>query len=159
MIRKFKVTLTRGPVSAVYLISYFRSERPDSVDSSGSESEFVRQDGSPVTFNDVHIDQLAAAVKEHAEKNEAVGVIDEVTGQREFQIKLEGEGFRADYIVIYHPGNAVPFVKSSSGNPENRLPDGTVIPFAQLRAEDLKTFVGSTAKSNGLNFDFRDLDE
>ena len=159
MIRKFKITLRRDVVAASHLVTYSDNERPLMVKGSGDTGGFVRADGSQVDFHDIHMDKLAEAVKEQAEECESEGLIEEVTGKREFQIRLEGGGFETDFTVIYHPGNTVPMVTSSGGNPDIPLPDGSTIPFSKLNPTELKSFVESMAKSNGLNFEFTDLYE
>lgn len=159
MNRKFRITLSRGDAQAVYLASYGDNERPTAVKCTGDGAAFIRKDESPVTFADTHLDKLAGAVKELAEECGAEGVIEDVTGTRGYQIRLEGKDFNADYRVIYHPGNSVPVVTSSSGNPDIPLPDGSIIAFSKISAVDLKSFVASMAKTNGLNFEFVDLYE
>ncbi|RYD29937.1 MAG: hypothetical protein EOP87_17465, partial [Verrucomicrobiaceae bacterium] len=98
-IRKFKVTITRGDETASHLVSYSGNERPQVVKSFGAADAFVRKDGSVVDFHDVHMDKLAEAVKEHSEECGAEGVIEEVTGKREFRIRLEGAGYDAGFNV------------------------------------------------------------
>lgn len=159
MNRKFKITLNRDSARASHVVCYSENEHPVSTRISGDESEFLRPDGTAVSFATVHMDKLAQAVKEQSEECGANGVIEEVTGNREFRIKLNGNGFLADYHVIYHPGNGNPVVTSSADNADVPLPDGSLIPFNKLGAGDLKSFVASMAKSNGLNFEFVDLDE
>lgn len=157
MTRKFKITIRRDDATATHLVTYSENERPLVIKGSGDTAAFVRKDDSQVDFHDVHMDKLAEAVKEQSEECGAEGVIEEVTGRREFQIRLAGGDFRTDYTVIYHPGNAVPVVTSSAGNPDIPLPDGTTIPFSKLNPTELKSFVESMAKTNGLNFEFTDL--
>lgn len=159
MTRKFKIKLTREDALATHLVTYSENERPLLIKGNGDTDAFVRTDNSQVDFHDVHMDKLAEAVKEQAEECGAEGVIEEVTGRREFQIRLEGGDFKTDYSVIYHPGNAVPVVTSSAGNPDIPLPDGTAIPFSKLNPTELKSFLESMAKTNGLNFEFTDLYE
>lgn len=159
MTRKFKITIIRGDTRAAHLVTYSENERPLMVKSIGDAGAFVRKDGGPVDFHDVHMDKLAEALKEQTEECGAEGVIEEVTGKREFQIRLAGADFNADFSVIYHPGNAIPVVSSPGGDPNVALPDGSTIPFSKLSAEDLKSFVASMAKTNGLNFEFVDLYE
>lgn len=159
MTRKFKITTTREDLKASHLVTYSENEKPLVVKSTGDAAAFVRKDGSVIDFHDVHMDKLAEAVKEQTEECGAEGVIEEVTGKREFQIRLEGTDFTTDFNVIYHPGNAVPVVTSSGGNPDVPLPDGTTIPFSKLNPTEIKSFVESMAKTNGLNFEFVDLYE
>ncbi|RYD21563.1 MAG: hypothetical protein EOP88_10915 [Verrucomicrobiaceae bacterium] len=159
MTRKFKITITRGDAVASHLVTYSENERPLVIKGSGDTGAFVRKDDSQIDFHDVHMDKLAEAVKEQSEECGAEGVIAEVTGRREFQIRLEGKDFKTDYTVIYHPGNAVPAVTSSGGNADIPLPDGTTIPFSKLNPTELKSFMESMAKTNGLNFEFTDLYE
>lgn len=159
MTRKFKITLTRGDDVATHLVTYSENERPLVIKGSGNTEAFVRKDDSPVDFHDIHMDKLAEAVKDQSEECGADGVIEEVTGKREFQIRLKGDSFNSDYTVIYHPGNAVPVVTSSGGNADIPLPDGTTIPFSRLNPTELRSFVESMAKTNGLNFEFTDLYE
>lgn len=127
------------------------------VKTSGDAASFVRKDRSMIGFNEVHMDKLAESLKEQSEECGAEGVIEEVTGKREFQIRLEGLKFNADFSVTYHPGNAIPVVTSSGRNPDIPMPDGTTIPFSKLSPEDLQSFVESMAKTNGLNFEFVDI--
>ncbi|MEO5716522.1 MAG: hypothetical protein ABIT37_23795 [Luteolibacter sp.] len=159
MNRKFKITLHRGEDAACHVVSYLENELPRSVRISGDERKFLRPDGNPVSFTNVHQDQLAAAVKHQSEESGAEGAIEEVTGSREFQIMLSGNGFTANYQIVYHSGNEIPVVTSPAPNEDIPLPDGSKIPFERLRAADLKSFVSSMAKSNGLNFEFVDPDE
>ncbi|MES2657957.1 MAG: hypothetical protein V4689_05035 [Verrucomicrobiota bacterium] len=159
MNRKFEITLTRGEAMASYLITYSENEHPLVVKSTGDDTTFIREDGSAVSFAATHMDKLAAVVQELAAELGAEGFIEEVTGKREFQIRLQGKDFNADFTVIYHPGNAIPVVTSSAGNPDIPLPDGSTVPFSKVSAADLKSFVASMAKTNGLNFEFVDLDE
>ncbi|RYD49951.1 MAG: hypothetical protein EOP85_00590 [Verrucomicrobiaceae bacterium] len=159
MTRKFKITITRDDARASHLATYSENERPLVVKSSGDVEAFVRNDGSQVDFHDVHMDKLAEAVKEHSEECNAEGAIEEVTGIREFQIRLKGDEFSTNFNVVYHPGNAIPVVTSSAGNPDIPMPDGSTIPFSKLNPTELRSFVESMAKNNGLNFEFTDLYE
>lgn len=159
MNRKFRIKLTRPPAAANHVAYFSENERPEKVKVSGDEAAFTRKDGEPVSFTDVHMDKLMQCVKERAEECDADYSIEELTGKREFQIKLESNGFKADFHVTYSEGNPVPLVTSSLHDPLMPLPDGTPIPFEKLNPLDLQSFIASMAKSNGLNFEFVDLDD
>lgn len=159
MYRKFRINLTRPPAAANYLVYFSENERAEKVKASGDEEAFTRKDGSPITFANVHMDKLTQGVKEQAGECDADYSIEELTGKREFQIRLEGTGFKADFHVTYNEGNPIPLVTSSMHDPLMPLPDGTPIPFEKLNPLDLQSFIASMAKSNGLNFEFVDLDD
>lgn len=159
MKRKFQVRFTRGDQTLSHMIVFSENDRVEEVKATGDESAFLSKNGTPIRFTDVGLDDLAEAVKTQAEEADAEYSINEVTGRREFRIKLNGGDFNAEYIVSYAEGNPVPLVTTPMSEHSMPLPNGTAIPFDKVPATDLESFVASMAKSNGLNFEFADLHE
>lgn len=157
MKRKYRVNLTRDDLAASYLIEFSNNERADQVKVTGDEEAFTRKDGSPITFADVHMDKLAEAVMDQAEECRADYSFEELTGKHEFQIRLTGEDYKADFIVSYSDGNPVPVVTSSVNEHLRSLPNGSPLAFDKVNPTELQGFVSSMAKTNGLNFEFTDL--
>lgn len=157
MDRKFRVKLTRNGLAADYIVVFADNERADQVTVTGDNKAFIRQDGSTINFADVHMDKLAQTVKDQASECDAEYFFEDITGKREFRIKLEGSDFKAEFTVSYTDGNPVPLVTSPLHDPLLPMPDGIPIPFSRVNATDLQSFVSSMAKSNGLNFEFVDL--
>lgn len=142
-----------------YMIVFSENGRAEQLKSSGDESAFLLKNGNPIRFTDVELDALARSAKAQAEEVDAEYSIDEITGKREFRIRLNGADFNAEYIVSYAEGNPVPLVTTPMSEHSMPLPDGSTIPFEKVNATDLESFVASMAKSNGLNFEFVDLHE
>jgi hypothetical protein len=159
MKRKFRVRFTRGDQTLSHMIEFSENDRAGQVKTTGDESAFLLKNGNPIRFTDVELDGLTQSVKEQAEEADAEYSIDEITGRREFRIRLNGGDFNAEYIVSYAEGNPVPLVTTPMSERSMPLPDGSAIPFDKVNATDLESFVASMAKSNGLNFEFADLHE
>jgi hypothetical protein len=157
MNRKFRVKLTCDDLAASYVIEFSENERADQVKVSGDEAAFTRTDGSAINFANVHMDQLAKAVKDQAAECGAESTFEELTGKREFQIRLMGQDFKADFIVSYSDGNPISMVTSSLDDPSLALPNGSPLAFDKVNPTELQSFVSSMAKTNGLNFEFTDL--
>ena len=80
MKRTFEVTLTRGAECAAYLLHYPENEHPETEIPRGDYKRFTRQDGSRITFKNVHMDILGHTVQEWASEIGAEGEMAEVTG-------------------------------------------------------------------------------
>ena len=159
MKRKFRIKFIREGQSATYILEASDGGNIEQVKTSGDVEAFAFGDGSQIGFSGASLDDLAQKVKDLSEKCGAEYTLDELTGKREFQIKLEGSDFRAEYIVNYTEGNPMPLVTTPLSDQLVPLPDGSSIPFDRINAADLQSFVASMAKSNGLNFEFVDLHE
>lgn len=157
MKRKFRVKFSRGDQTLSHMIVFSEHDRAEQVNASGDESAFMVRNGNPIRFTDVLLDDLEEHVKVQAEEAGAEYSIEEITGKREFHIKLNSGDYNAEYIVSYQEGNPVPLVTTPLSERAMPLPNGNAISFDKVDATDLKSFVSSMSESNGLNFEFVDL--
>lgn len=157
MNRKIRIKFSRDTKTATYLLRISEDGRVEGVQVRGDSSDFIRGDGSAIDFINIHTDGLMQAVKDQAEQSGAEYTFDDVTGNREFHIKLTKDSFNAEYLVNYREGNPIPLVTTPLNERAMPLPDGSSIPFDKVGAADLQSFIASMAKTNGLNFEFTDL--
>jgi len=157
MKRKFRIKFVRDGQSAAYTVEFPETGNGDQVKATGDTEAFTHGDGTPISFAAVPMDELAQTAKSLGEECGADYIFEDLTGKREFQIKLEGGDFRVEYIVNYTEGNPIPLVTTPASEHLAPLPNGMNIPFDKVPAADLQGFVASMAKSNGLNFEFVDL--
>lgn len=79
MIGKYKVTLRSDGKSAEYVLTYDENEAPAREEKSGDVSEFLRKDGSVVSFAEVHMDKLHKTVQDWTTEVGTEGEVEELT--------------------------------------------------------------------------------
>lgn len=157
MKRKFRIKFCREGQSAAYTVEFPETGNGNQVKATGDADAFAQGDGTPISFTGVPMNELAHTAKRLGEECGADYTFEELTGKREFQIKLEGGNLRVEYNVSYTDGNPIPLVTSPASEHLSPLPDRMSIPFDRVPAADLRGFVANIAKSNGLRFEFVDL--
>ncbi|GAA5121304.1 hypothetical protein JIN84_00530 [Luteolibacter yonseiensis] len=157
MKHKFRIKLTGEGRSATHVLEYASEEKAERVRESGDVGSFRDPEGGPVSFAGVRLGDLPRVVEETARECGADHTFEDLTGKREFQIKLSGDDFNAEYLVNYIGDDPIPSVTAPPGGHLQALPDGTNISFDKVNATELQSFVASMAESNGLNFEFVDL--